>query len=64
MGELMVKRQRNDGLRKVCDCPRRTWPKCSHPWHFNFKWAGEHYRFSIEPVPNDVRASLIADLDN
>jgi len=24
----------------------------------------DHYRFSIEPVPNDVRASLIADLDN
>jgi hypothetical protein len=24
----------------------------------------DHYRFSIEPVPNDVRASLIADLDS
>lgn len=34
------KRQRNDGLRKVCGCPRRNWPKCLHPWHFNMKWNG------------------------
>jgi len=24
------------------------WNKCSHPWHFNFKWNGERYRFSLE----------------
>ena len=41
-------RHRNDGLRKLCRCPRRTWAKCSHPWHFNFKWAGEVYRFSLD----------------
>lgn len=40
-------RQRNFGLRKVCDCPRRTWAKCSHPWHFSFKWKGVHHRFSL-----------------
>ena len=33
----MTRRRHNDGLRKICDCPRRTWVKCAHPWHFNFK---------------------------
>src|SRR3954470_21862734 len=37
----------NDGLRKICRCPRRSWAKCAHPWHFNYAWAGEHYRFSL-----------------
>ena len=44
---MAVQRQRNDGLRKRCPCPRRTWAKCSHPWHFAFKHDGEHYRFSL-----------------
>jgi integrase len=25
-----------------------TWAKCSHPWHFSFKWKGVHYRFSLD----------------
>ena len=41
-------RHRNGGLRKVCDCPRRTWAKCEHPWHFAFKWSGVHHRFSLD----------------
>jgi integrase len=42
-------RNRNDGLRKLCDCPRRKWAKCSHPWHFNFKRrGGPAYRFSLD----------------
>ena len=41
-------RQRNDGLRKVCGCARRTWAKCAHLWHFNFKWDNEYFRFSLE----------------
>jgi integrase len=41
-------RQRNDGLRKRCGCARRVWAQCPHPWHFNFKWAGEHFRFTLE----------------
>jgi integrase len=40
-------RHENDGIRKLCGCPRRTWSKCPHPWHFNFKWNGEHFRFSL-----------------
>ena len=41
-------RHRNDGLRKICGCARRTWAKCAHPWHFSFKWDGRHYRFSLD----------------
>ena len=45
----MTTRQKNDGLRKVCGCPKRQWPKCRHPWHFNFKRpGGESYRFSLD----------------
>jgi len=40
-------RHQNHGLRKVCDCPRRNWPKCRHPWHFNFRWRGQIHRLSL-----------------
>jgi integrase len=38
----------NDGLRKICGCPRRAWAKCEHAWHFAFCWKGRHYRFSLD----------------
>ena len=41
-------RQQNDGVRKLCGCARRKWPKCEHPWHFNYKHAGDHFRLSLE----------------
>ena len=41
-------RHRNEGLRKRCPCPRNRWPKCPHPWHFNFKWKEVHYRLSLD----------------
>jgi len=44
----MSPRHRNDGLRKICDCSRRSWAKCEHPWHFSFKWDGRPYRFSLD----------------
>ncbi len=47
-------RCRNDGLRKLCDCSRRSWAKCEHAWYFNFKWAGEYYRFSLNRVVGRV----------
>ena len=47
MGEPRQRRD-NDGLRKLCACSSRVWAKCPHPWHFNFTWAGETYRFSLE----------------
>jgi hypothetical protein len=37
----------NRGLRKICDCPRRTWSKCLHAWHFSYRWKGRHSRFSL-----------------
>ena len=43
-----MKRQRNNGLKKVCGCPRRTWAKCRHPWHFSFQWKGERHRLSLD----------------
>lgn len=38
----------NRGLRKVCSCPRRVWPKCPHPWHLNYRWRKRDYRFSLD----------------
>lgn len=37
-----------NNVRKVCGCPRRTWAKCEHPWHFAFKWKDVHHRFSLD----------------
>jgi integrase len=48
MGRIS-KRKSNRGLRKICECPRRTWAKCQHSWHFNFKpKGGPAYRFSVD----------------
>jgi integrase len=45
----MATRQHNDGLRKICTCARHKWPKCSHPWHFNYKpRGGPAWRFSLD----------------
>jgi integrase len=42
-------RHRNGGLRKICGCPRKVWPKCPHAWHFNYKpKAGPSYRLSLD----------------
>jgi hypothetical protein len=41
-------KHRNGGLRKRCACARKNWTKCSHPWHFNFKWRDAHYRLSLD----------------
>ena len=44
----MTTRHHNAGLRKRCDCPRRTWAKCPHPWHVNFSHRGVHHRLSLD----------------
>lgn len=42
-------RHRNFGIRKVCDCGRKRWPRCPHSWYFNFKpRGGPAYRFSLD----------------
>jgi len=33
----MAKRHRNEGLRKICCCPRTKWAACSHSWFVNYK---------------------------
>ena len=38
----------NEGVRKICGCPRRVWPKCRHPWHFSFQAEGVNFRFSLD----------------
>ncbi len=43
------RRHQNNGLRKVCGCPRRTWPKCRHSWYLNYKRRGGlPYRLSLD----------------
>jgi integrase len=50
----MKTRHHNRGLRKVCGCARRTWAKCPHSWHFNFKpKGGASYRFSVDSEAPD-----------
>jgi integrase len=47
MGQIT--RHQNRGLRKVCDCARRSWAKCPHSWNFNFKVkGGVSYRFAVD----------------
>jgi hypothetical protein len=43
----MSDRQRHNGLRKRCACPRKQWAKCPHAWHFNFRWRDTSYRLSL-----------------
>lgn len=40
----------HDGIKKRCDCQRKNWPKCSHPWHFSFHFAGREHRLSLDAV--------------
>lgn len=52
---MNAERHRNDGLRKLCGCARRTWAKCEHPWHFDYKWNGERYRFTLDRTVGRLR---------
>jgi len=55
----MNRRGRNRGIRKVCGCAKSRWPKCPHPWHFNFKHNRIHYRFSLDIERGEHFASKI-----
>jgi hypothetical protein len=56
-------RNRNDGIRKVCGCPRDKWPKCPHGWRMNFKWKGVHHRYALDRLlaPRQVRSKTEAE---
>ena len=41
-------RHANNGLRKICDCSRRQWSRCTHAWHVAFKHGDVHYRGSLD----------------
>jgi integrase len=60
------KRNRNRGIRKRCGCPPKKWTKCAHPWHFNFKWKGEHFRLSLDKEagrPLEGKGEAVAEAD-
>jgi integrase len=40
----------NDGVWKRCDCGKRRWPKCEHPWYFNFHAGGHSHRYSLDAI--------------
>ena len=40
----------DDGIRKRCNCGRRRWPKCAHPWHFSFHHGEREYRYSLTVI--------------
>jgi integrase len=45
----MSPRSRHHGVRKVCACGWRQWPKCSHAWYFSYKPRGAlRQRFSLD----------------
>ena len=44
----MTTRHHNDGLLKRCGCPRRTWAKCRHVWHFEYQWKGTRRRVCLD----------------
>jgi integrase len=58
---------RNDGVRKVCRCGRRKWPKCEHGWYFSYRWRGVCYRFNMERELRrrvKTRAEALREADN
>jgi len=60
------KRNKNGGIRKRCGCPPKAWSKCQHPWHFNFKWKGVHYRLSLDREagkPIDSKSLALAEAE-
>lgn len=63
MANAQKERRANRGLRKRCGCPRSKWPKCDHPWHFNYKWQGVHHRISLNKYvrPRRIEGKIEAE---
>jgi hypothetical protein len=53
-----TERRANRGLRKRCGCPPTKWPKCGHPWHFNFKLSAREAARAGVPFGPSVRKDL------
>ena len=61
---MATPRQTNDGLRKVCGCPRRIWAKCDHAWYVNFTWQRVPHRYSLDKIlKREVRSKTEAALE-
>lgn len=57
-------RAHRHGLRKICECKPSAWAKCSHGWHFAFKWAGVRHRYSLDRLlPKPVRLKSDAEIE-
>jgi integrase len=71
----MSPRSRHHGVRKVCGCGWRLWPKCSHAWYFSYQPRGApRQRFSLDAelgrhleslteardAPTSIRAAILA----
>lgn len=46
---MKAPRHSNKGLHKLnCACPRRSWAKCPHPWHYTYQYKGVRHRGSLD----------------
>jgi integrase len=55
---MATDRHDNFGLSKRCRHSRSQWPKCDHPWHFNFKLSKEQAEDAGVPFGASVRKDL------
>lgn len=63
VSKRMSKKYRsNRGLKKRCDCARRTWETCDHPWFFNFTWQGRSERGSLDVAARVDALKKFADI--
>lgn len=51
-------RKVHDGLKKRCDCAKRRWASCPHPWWFSFCHESREYRFSLAKFTTTADGSM------
>jgi integrase len=60
----MSPRARGHGVRKVCSCGWKRWPKCSHAWYFSYKpRGGPRHRFSLNSEFPDQQIDSKSDAE-
>jgi integrase len=58
LGETM----KNKGLKKRCECARRTWETCAHPWFFTFQWKGRVERGSLGESEREKAVTKLTEI--
>ena len=58
----MKKYRSNKNMKKRCDCARRTWETCKHPWFFAFQWKGHVERGSLGVASREDAIKKFADI--